>query len=133
MLARPSPRTKPGIIRDVNQPARPWFRWINNGMGKDLRALPAYVTSVVFDGYRCVNLNWTNSSVGRFGTPTIGEFKNGRGDFYDQEPHNGKSILIRFSIWGITADTAQSEQAFSEDGGKTWETNWINRYTRMSD
>jgi hypothetical protein len=64
--------------------------------------------------------------------PGIGEFKNGRCDFYDQESINGKTILVRFSIWGITPDTAQSEQAFSEDGGKTWETNWVNKYTRLA-
>jgi len=39
---------------------------------------------------------------------------------------------VRFSIWGITPDTAQSEQAFSDDGGKTWETNWVNKYTRLA-
>jgi len=63
-------------------------------------------------------------------TPGIGEFKNGRVEFYDQERFNDKAILLRFSLWGITPDTAQSEQAFSTDGGKTWETNWINKYTR---
>ena len=42
------------------------------------------------------------------------------------------SILVRFSICGITPDTAQSEQAFSDDGGKTWETNWVNKYTRLA-
>ena len=42
-------------------------------------------------------------------------------------------ILVRFSIWGITADTAQSEQAFSDDAGKTWEVNWINKYTRVKE
>jgi selenophosphate synthase len=31
---------------------------------------------------------------------------------------------------GITATTAQSEQAFSADGGRSWEVNWVNRYTR---
>jgi hypothetical protein len=59
--------------------------------------------------------------VGTLGILGIGEFRNGRGDFYDQETYDGKSVL---------ADTAQSEQAFSADGGKTWEVNWINRYSR---
>jgi Sulfatase len=67
------------------------------------------------------------------GIPGVGAFKNGRGDFYDYESINGKSVLVRFSIWGITPDTAQSEQAFSDDGGKTWEVNWINRYTRLTE
>jgi hypothetical protein len=75
-------------------------------------------------------LDFATPNVGTLGIPGVGEFRQGRGDFYDQETIGGKSILVRFSIWGITANTAQSEQAFSDDGGKTWETNWINRYTR---
>jgi hypothetical protein len=78
------------------------------------------------------SLNFATPSVGTLGdVPGVGEFRNGRADFYDQEPFNGKAVLLRFSIWGITPDTAQSEQAFSADGGKTWEVNWINRYTRI--
>jgi hypothetical protein len=79
------------------------------------------------------NLDFATPNVGTLGTPGVGEFKNGRGDFYDYESINGKSVLVRFSIWGITRDTAQSEQAFSSDGGKTWEVNWINRYTRVTE
>jgi hypothetical protein len=75
-------------------------------------------------------LDFATPKVGTLGIPNIGEFTNGRGDFYDQEIINGKSILVRFSIWAISPDSAQSEQAFSADGGKTWEVNWINRYTR---
>ena len=72
-------------------------------------------------------------SAGTLSVPCIGEFRNGRGDFYDQEEFNGRYILVRFSIWRISENTAQSEQAFSDDGGRTWEVNWINRYTRASD
>lgn len=67
---------------------------------------------------------------GTLSVPAIGEFRNGRVDFYDQEPIDGKAVLVRFSLWSITRDTARSEQAFSADGGKTWEVNWINEYTR---
>ena len=77
------------------------------------------------------NLDFATPQVGTLGIPGVGAFKNGRADFYDYEPIGGRSILVRFSIWKITDDTAQSEQAFSEDGGQTWEVNWINHYTRM--
>ena len=79
------------------------------------------------------NLAFATPNVGTLSVPSIGEFRDGRGDFYDQEEINGKYILVRFSIWSIRPDTAQSEQAFSNDGGKTWEVNWVNKYTRISD
>jgi hypothetical protein len=77
-------------------------------------------------------LNFATPQVGSFGVPGVGEFTNGRGEFYDQETIDGRSILVRFSIWGITPDSAQSEQAFSDDGGKSWEVNWINYYKRLA-
>jgi hypothetical protein len=53
-------------------------------------------------------------------TPTIGEFRNGRGEFYDQETLNGRAILVRFLILPVSPDTIRFEQSFSDDGGKTW-------------
>jgi hypothetical protein len=76
-------------------------------------------------------LDFATPQAGTLGVPGIGEFSNGRGEFYDEETIGGRSVLVRFSIWGITPDTAQSEQAFSDDGGKSWEVNWINYYTRL--
>lgn len=78
------------------------------------------------------NLDFATPNVGTLGIPGVGVFTNGRGDFYDQEDVDGKSVLIRFSIWGIDPNSAASEQAFSADGGKTWEVNWINKYTRVA-
>jgi hypothetical protein len=77
------------------------------------------------------NVDFATPNVGTLGIPAIGQFKNGRGDFYDYESISGKSVLVRFSIWKTGSDTAQSEQAFSDDGGKTWEVNWINKYIRI--
>ena len=80
------------------------------------------------------NLSFATSKVGVLGVPpAIGDFKNGRGEFYDQELFDGKAIWVRFTVFPITPDSAQSEQAFSGDGGKTWETNWINKYARVID
>ena len=79
------------------------------------------------------SLNFANSAGGTMGVPTIGEFKNGRGEFYDQEPLNGRAILVRFVISDITPNSCHFEQAFSDDGGKTWEVNWIATDTRMKE
>lgn len=79
------------------------------------------------------SLNFAGGSGGGLGQPTIGEFKNGRGEFFDQETLNGRAILVRFVISDITADSCRFEQAFSKDGGKTWEVNWIATDTRVKD
>jgi hypothetical protein len=77
------------------------------------------------------SLNTANANTGNLGVPTIGEFKNGRGEFFDQESFNGRTILVR-NVWSdISADSCRFEQAFSDDGGKTWETNWIAVDTRI--
>ncbi len=79
------------------------------------------------------SLNFSNSRGGTVSQPTIGEFKNGRGEFYDQETLNGRAILVRFVISDITPDSCHFEQAFSDDGGKTWEVNWIATDTRVKE
>jgi len=77
------------------------------------------------------SLNFANVSGGTMTPPTIGEFKNGRGEFYSQETLNGRAILVRFVISDITPESCHFEQAFSDDGGKTWEVNWIAVDTRV--
>jgi hypothetical protein len=79
------------------------------------------------------SLNFSNSSGGSLSQPTIGEFKDGRGEFFDQETLNGRAIFVRFVISDITPDSCRFEQAFSDDGGKTWEVNWIATDTRVKD
>jgi hypothetical protein len=79
------------------------------------------------------SLNFANSSDGTLAQPTIGEFKNGRGEFYDQEKYNGRTIFVRFVISDITPTSCRFEQSFSDDGGKTWEVNWIAIDKRVTD
>jgi len=78
-------------------------------------------------------LNFANINDGVLAQPTIGEFKDGRGEFYNQEKYNERAILVRFVITKITDDKYQFEQAFSDDGGKTWEVNWIAVDTRVKE
>ena len=80
------------------------------------------------------SLYWANSKQGAIaGPPNVGEFKNGRGEFYCQDTYNGKVILIRYLWSDITPNSAHFEQSFSTDGGKNWEVNWITDQTRVSD
>jgi len=77
------------------------------------------------------SLNFANSATGTLSQPTIGEFKEGRGEFFDQETLNGRAILVRFVITGVSATSCRFEQSFSDDGGKTWELNWVAVDTRV--
>ena len=78
------------------------------------------------------NISFATSDSAVLSVPAVGGFSNGRGEFYDSELFHGRNILVRFSIWPVSANEVRSEQAFSADGGTTWETNWINTYTRVS-
>ena len=77
--------------------------------------------------------NFASSGDGTLSVPTVGEFKNGRGEFFDQEPFNGRTILVRVVWSNVTPNSHQFEQSFSDDGGKTWEMNWITDQTRVQD
>jgi len=76
------------------------------------------------------SLNWASSRDGVIGKPMVGEFVHGQGQFYDQEDFQGRSILDRNGFSDIKPDSSRFEQAFSDDGGKNWETNWIMTFTR---
>ena len=62
--------------------------------------------------------------------PVRGGFKDGVGTFTGDDTFNDRPIKVRF-VWSkITANSAHWEQAFSPDGGATWETNWHMDFTR---
>lgn len=75
---------------------------------------------------------FANMDDGTLGQPLIGEFKNGRGEFFNRELFHGRAILVRFVWSDITPDSHRVEQSFSDDGGKTWEPNFIATLTRES-
>jgi hypothetical protein len=71
------------------------------------------------------SMNITSSASGTLSPPAVGEFKDGHGQFYDQEPYGGKTIVVRYDVSQIGSNSCRFEQAFSDDGGKTWEVNLI--------
>ena len=76
------------------------------------------------------SLNFSGLGSGSMSPPAVGRFTNGRGEFFNHETLNGHAILVRFVISDITSNSCRFEQSFSEDGGKTWEVNWIAVDTR---
>ena len=64
------------------------------------------------------------------GPPTVGAFRDGRGEFFDAEDFNGRPILVRYVWTQPTPTTAHMEQSFSPDWGRTWEVNWICELSR---
>lgn len=67
----------------------------------------------------------------RIDPPMIGGFAGGVGTFYGEDELRGSTVKVR-GLWkDISAEGLQWEQAYSADGGKTWETNWVSRYRRI--
>jgi hypothetical protein len=100
VLERPSGRTEAVTLRLFNPESRQW------------------------------SIYWADSVTAVLQPPMIGEFKDGRGEFYDQEMFEGRAIYCRFFWSEITATSCRWEQAYSADGGVTWETNWVMEFTR---
>jgi hypothetical protein len=72
------------------------------------------------------SLNYASLRDGRLTAPVYGAFDaSGRGMFYGQDTVDDRVILVRFIISRISKSEAHFEQAYSADGGATWEDNWI--------
>jgi hypothetical protein len=80
------------------------------------------------------SIYWADSRrPGLLDPPVIGSFEGGTGVFEGEDTFEGRAILVRFVWFGVATSTPRWEQAFSDDGGKTWETNWIMDFTRAEE
>ena len=70
---------------------------------------------------------------GRLDPPVVGAFDGDVGVFEGDDTFDGRPIRVRFIWSGVGTPSPRWEQAFSEDGGETWETNWIMDFTRAED
>jgi hypothetical protein len=77
------------------------------------------------------NVTFASIDGAELGRPMVGGFSHGRGEFYNQETLDGRAIFVRFVISDIARNSFRFEQAFSADGGKTWEVNWISTFSRI--
>jgi hypothetical protein len=77
---------------------------------------------------------WADSRrPGKLDPPVFGSFDGETGSFQGADMLNGKPVLVRFEWSGVTTATPRWEQAFSGDGGKSWEVNWVMEFTRAED
>jgi hypothetical protein len=72
-----------------------------------------------------------NSPQGVLAVPMIGGFTNGRGGSYSHAPIDGMHRFTRLLWHEITPSSYRWEQAYSAEGGATWETNWIQGHARL--
>jgi hypothetical protein len=69
---------------------------------------------------------WANAKDGAmYPPPVTGEFKNGRGEFYDQEVVDGRTVFTRYVWTAISSPSPHFEQSISTDGGKSWQLWWV--------
>ncbi|HEY0622224.1 hypothetical protein [Sphingomonas sp.] len=69
---------------------------------------------------------------GRIGAPLRGRFVDGIGTYLSDDTHEGRPVKTRVTWSRITGRTARWEQAFSVDGGASWEVNWTSDFTRVA-
>ena len=79
---------------------------------------------------RLWSIYWVSQDNGLLQPPVTGSFAGGVGRFEGNDSHEGRPVRVRFTWSGITPSRARWEQAFSEDGGRHWETNWVMSLSR---
>ncbi len=75
---------------------------------------------------------WASNRTGVLEPAVVGVFHDGIGTFIGRDVDAGKPILVRYRWSEITPTSAKWDQAYSDDDGKTWETNWTMRMTRLA-
>jgi hypothetical protein len=116
-------------------------RSILGGMGNEDVFLTDYAGGYIGMSFRFFDpetrqwaIYWADSRrSGALDPPVIGSFSGDVGVFEGPDTFEGRPILVRYTWSGITTTTPRWEQAFSDDGGETWETNFVAEFTRAED
>ncbi len=82
---------------------------------------------------RLWSLYWVPSTTGVMDPPVVGSFEGPIGSFYCKDVFDGRPIIVMFRWDKTDPDNPVWSQAFSPDGGKTWEWNWTNISHRRTD
>jgi len=74
---------------------------------------------------------YIDSSSGKVEAPTIGVFKDGRGELFGTTVYKDRTVLVR-GVWSnIKADSHHFDISYSRDGGQTWATAFKADLTRI--
>lgn len=117
--------------------ARPILGGLGNVDEFTIDAPSGRLEAVTLRLYSVASREWSiywaaGTGVGRLDVPMVGSFEGPRGEFYSQEVFEGRHIFNRF-IWTVGGrDACRWEQAFSDDGGRSWETNWTMDFIRRA-
>ncbi|MRG48441.1 hypothetical protein GFS24_25220 [Chitinophaga sp. SYP-B3965] len=77
------------------------------------------------------NIYWADNARGQLDTPVVGAFENKVGIFYGKEMLRGELMDVEFRWDATDPDNPVWSQAFSADGGVTWETNWYMYFSKL--
>jgi hypothetical protein len=106
-------------------------------MNVESKASHTHIRIIAVRLYNTVSRQWSifgaDDKTGAFDPPQIGQFDGRRGEFYASSLYEGRAIYIRYEWRNLGPSATHFEQAFSQDGGRTWEVNWIYDGTRMPD
>lgn len=78
------------------------------------------------------SIYWGSSKTATLDAPLVGEFRNGRGEFINQDTYDGRAILARVVYSDITPTSFRTESSYSANGGKSWEPNLVQTFTRLT-
>jgi hypothetical protein len=136
-LVKPLTHSTTWVTLDGTSVVRPVWNGLANLGELEVDGPNGHIEGLSFRVYdpraRQWRIHWANSADGALGQAMVGGFRNGRGEFYDQEDFNGRAIFVRFIFSDITKTSFKIEQAFSDDGGTSWETNWITTFIKDAD
>jgi hypothetical protein len=131
---RPLTGSDAWVEYDGTSIVRPWWNGKANVGELELDGPAGHLEGMSIRVYNPATHQWgvsfANSAQGQVGTAMFGGFQNGRGEFYNLDTLADRAILVRFIFSGVSARSFRLEQAFSDDGGTTWEANWIADFKR---
>lgn len=125
------------VVLDGTSVVRPVWGGKANLGELDVAGASGHITGLSLRLYDPVSRAWritfANQATAELTPALVGAFRNQRGVMYDHETLDGRPICVRFTFSDITPHAFSFEQAFSGDGGATWEPNWVAKFTRADD